>query len=71
MLLVLEPFALVLLAIGEDVGAGALTLTLDILALVGVACGEGSLTLAIGLLAFQFTCIDGSVGEGISAYLDG
>ena len=70
MLLVLIPVAVVLLAVGKQIGSPTLPLSFHVLALVAVAVGIDGFALSVGLPAEHLPLVFTAAGEGIVAYLN-
>ena len=70
MLMILEPLALVFLAVVESVSAISLALAFHILALIPVAVLVGSLSLALRFACHQFSLILSAVSGSTVAESD-
>ena len=65
MLLVLEPFALILLPVGEEIDTLALTLAFHIFASVCITIGKRGGSMSIRLTLDKLTLIFASVRKGV------
>ena len=68
--MILEPFALIALAVGKAIGAIALATSTHILALIDITVGKLCAATAVGLALEELTLILASVAKRVVAYRD-